>query len=63
MLGVFIVGLVPRQPFDAVFAALLLGVGIWLLRAGNAGEPKTSGSGDGLYGDSWTVAARATAIE
>lgn len=33
ILGVFIVGVVPRRPFDAVFAAVLLAVGIWLLRA------------------------------
>jgi uncharacterized membrane protein YfcA len=29
--GVFLVGLVPRGPFDAVFAILLVGVGLWLL--------------------------------
>ena len=39
ILGVFIVGLVPRQPFDAVFAALLFGVGVWLLRP-NAESPR-----------------------
>ena len=46
ILGVFIVGLVPRQPFDAVFAALLLGVGIWLLRP-NAESPRLQAQGTG----------------
>jgi uncharacterized membrane protein YfcA len=40
IIGVFLVGLVPRRPFDAVFAALLLGVGIWLLLSPHAENPK-----------------------
>ncbi len=31
IIGVFLVGIVPRRPFDAMFAAILLGAGLWLL--------------------------------
>jgi len=49
IVGVFLVGLVARGPFDVIFAVLLLAVGLWLLlRPPGAHKPlrgETGGSG------------------
>ena len=39
ILGVFLVGIVPRRPFDAIFATVLASVGAWLLLRPRAAHP------------------------
>lgn len=63
ILGAFVVGVVPRRPFDAAFALLLLAVGVWLLLPPGASVQPSTDRQEGKHVNWSTVVERSTAIE